>query len=80
MAKSIKRYTQCLWDIPTLLLNVTCLTCDLLHSVKQLTIFIPKSMIYALAHFTKTKTHYRSCEVSLYEFKQKLASFMYIVK
>ena len=31
------------------------LTCDLLHSVKQRTIFFPKSMIYALAHFTILK-------------------------
>ena len=31
------------------------LTCDLLHSVKQRSIFFPKSMAYALAHFTKLK-------------------------
>ena len=56
MAKSIKRYAQCL-DIVTSMQSKQQykLTCDLLNSVKQRIIFFPKSMIYALAHLTKLK-------------------------
>ena len=56
MAKSIKCYASVWTSATSMQSNQQYnLTCDLLHSVKQQTIFFPKSMIYALAHFTKLK-------------------------
>ena len=57
MAKSISITPSVCMDIATSMQSKQQykLTCDLLHSVKQRTIFFPKSVIYALVHFTKLK-------------------------